>query len=201
MDLIMKKRTKFVEDIPDWSNADALSGAEFTQLYHRTVFYFSSSKSPTQLKKSLVKWMRTKNYSTQQVESVLDTEQLMITAGAVASALLAGMPPQHPGFNSGKDTELWLHSQIVKVTPSVTKLRHEFLEKLDCCIDNWIQAKGNYEFDTTQLSNLKLEPGDVDYITQLLAELDSIDSCEQLSEAYSQYQNINAFKSFLSSLL
>ena len=201
MDLIMKKRTKFVDDIPDWSNAHALSGAEFTQLYHRTVFYFSSSRSPAQLKKSLVKWMRTKNYSTQQVESVLNTEQLMITAGAVASALLSGMPPHHPGFNSGKDTELWLHRQIVKVTPSVPKVRHEFLEKLDCCIDSWIQAKGDYEFDLSHLENLKPEPGDVEYITRLLAELNSINSCEQLSEAYSQYQNIDSFKSFLSSLL
>ena len=197
----MKKRTKFVSDVPNWADASSLSGSEFTRQYHQTVFYFTSSKSPAQLKRSIVQWMKTKNYSTQQVEAVLNTDQLMITAGAVASALLAGMPAQHPGFNSGKDTEVWLHNQIVKVTPSFSPPKHEFLEQLDCQLDAWIQAKGDYEFDADRLHNLKIEPADIKYITHLLDEVNRIDNCSETAEAYAQYQNISKYKSFLSSLL
>ena len=189
---------KFVETAPNWSNSSNLTGEEFASVYRRSVYFYSTSKSPNQLKRALVKWMQTKSYSANQIASIQSSSQLMITTGAVASALLDGMPACHPNFNAGKDIEVWLHNQIFKFIP-FTEQTISFGTEFDRQIDEWIATNGNYDFDYKPFKDLKPTVADSQELLKLANEIDQIPDCEQLTEAYAKYRNIDKLKEFLMS--
>jgi len=171
---------------PKWDGADEWDADKFTAHFRTSMEYYRMESSVKELKPKLVEWMHNAGYDKTDINAIRKTKDKYFngTMMGIAACLIKGMPEIHAGFNSGKDTALWLRTEIEKVlsagandleddeeAPKVEKaavpvmgiqerLRDsagKMSEELDAAIDSWILDPE--KFDPKQYSVVKLLRG------------------------------------------
>ena len=102
---------------PKWDGADEWSAEKFTGHFRMAMEWYRLESSIKELKPKLVEWMHTSGYDRATIDSIRKTKDTYFngTMLGVAACLAKGMPEVHEGFNTGKDTSIWLRAQIEKV--------------------------------------------------------------------------------------
>lgn len=102
---------------PKWEGAAAWSGEEFTKHYHAAMYYYNTNASGKELKPQVINWMALNGYEKSVITAFKNSKDNLcsVTAGAIASCLLKGMPTIHPEFNGGRDTAVWLRKEIDRI--------------------------------------------------------------------------------------
>jgi hypothetical protein len=168
---------------PKWDGADEWDGAQFTKHFRYAMEWYRLESSVKDLKPKLVEWMHDNGYAREDINAIRKTKDKYFsgTVVGVAACLVKGMPAIHAGFNSGKDTEVWVRAEIEKVltagaddrdedeeTPKVEKpavyvpniqerLREtagEMSEELDIAIDSWATDPDNFDPKAFKIVNL-----------------------------------------------
>jgi len=180
------RQNKSRDNSPKWDGADEWTADKFTAHFRTSMEYYRMESSVKELKPKLVEWMHTAGYDKTDINAVRKTKDKYFngTMMGVAACLVKGMPEIHSGFNSGKDTAIWLRTEIERVlatgandleadedAPKEEKpvvpvmgiqerLREsagKMTEELDAAIDSWILDPEN--FDPKQYSIVKLLRG------------------------------------------
>ena len=155
---------------PKWDGADAWSGEEFNSYFRTAMAYYRFNDKD--IKHNVINWMGRNGYSKKLIEAFKKTKdwRTSVTTGAIASCLLHGMPPTHPGFNHGRNSETWLRKEIEDITeagkgdvevvaavkgaktveaPSIQdRIRQQasdMSEALDIAIDSWISDPKTFD--------------------------------------------------------
>lgn len=170
---------------PKWDGADEWDSETFTRHFRRAMEWYRLESSVKDLKPKLVEWMHGAGYDKSDTNAIRKTKDKYFngTMLGVAACLVKGMPEIHSGFNQGRDTGVWLRSQIedvlakgandleddedapkVKeekpVTPVVTiqdRLRDAagtMSEELDAAIDSWIMDPDAFDPKAFKIVNL-----------------------------------------------
>lgn len=183
---IALRQNKTRDNSPKWDGADEWDGEKFTGHFRHAMEWYRLESSVKDLKPKLVEWMNTNGYAKSDSNAIRKTKDKYFsgTLMGVAACLVKGMPPIHAGFNQGRDTEVWVRTEIEKVlkagaddreededAPKVEKpavyvpniqerLREaagNMSEELDYAIDAWITDPDS--FDPKQYSIIKLLRG------------------------------------------
>jgi hypothetical protein len=152
---------------PKWDGAEAWEGEQFNRHFRNAMDFYRLESSSKELKSKVIDWMGRNEYDRATIKAFKDTKDSRcgLTMGAVAACLVKGMPEAHFGFNNGRDTSLWLRSEIQKVieqgaddeidsdepvkitkaevhVPTIQDRLREaaggMSEELDAAIDSWI---------------------------------------------------------------
>ena len=177
------RQTKGRDNSPKWDGADEWDGEKFTGHFRHAMEWYRLESSVKDLKPKLVEWMNTNGYAKSDSNAIRKTKDKYFsgTLMGVAACLVKGMPPIHAGFNNGKDTEIWVRSEIEKVlkagaddreddedAPKVEKpavyvpniqerLREaagDMSEELDYAIDSWITDPESFDPKAFKIVNL-----------------------------------------------
>ena len=111
------RQNKGRDNSPKWDGATEWAGDQFTAHFRRSMEWYRLESSIKELKPKLVEWMHTSGYDRATIDSIRKTKDTYFngTMLGVAACLAKGMPEVHEGFNTGKDTSIWLRAQIEKV--------------------------------------------------------------------------------------
>jgi len=169
---------------PKWDGATEWSGEKFTRHFQHAMEYYRLESSVKDLKPKLVEWMNLNGYDKDHSNAIRKTKDKYFsgTVVGIAACLVKGMPEVHAGFNKGRDTAVWLRSEIEKVlaagaddreededAPKVVKkvevyvpsiqdrLREaagEMGEELDYAIDSWITNPETFDPKAFKVVNL-----------------------------------------------
>jgi hypothetical protein len=168
---------------PGWDGASELTGDQFAGHFRRSMEWYRLESSVKELKPKLVEWMNFNGYSKEDSDAIRKTKDKYFngTLVGVAACLVKGMPEVHEGFNKGRDTAVWVRTEIEKVlaagandreddedTPKAEKpvvyvpniqerLREtagEMSEELDYAIDSWITDPEAFDPKTFKIVNL-----------------------------------------------
>jgi hypothetical protein len=168
---------------PKWDGATEWDGEKFTRHFQHAMEYYRLESSVKDLKPKLVEWMNLNGYDKDVSNAVRKTKDKYFsgTVVGIAACLVKGMPEVHEGFNKGRDTAVWLRSEIEKVlaagaddreededAPKVEKpvvyvpsiqdrLREaagEMGEDLDAAIDAWITDPETFDPKAFKVVNL-----------------------------------------------
>jgi len=111
-------RTRAVKDnSPKWDGCAEWSGDQFHRYFKNAMEYYRLESDIKSYKPFVVKWMTDIGCTGEDITAMkkVKDNRISTTMGAVASCLLRGMTPQRDDFNNGRDTNVWLRSEIVKV--------------------------------------------------------------------------------------
>jgi hypothetical protein len=102
---------------PVWHGAETWSGEQFTAHFRHAMEWYRLESSAKELKPQVINWMAKNGYSKSQIQEFKRTKDSRCgtTMGAIAACLNKGMPNVHAGFNNGKDSAVWLGTEIGKV--------------------------------------------------------------------------------------
>lgn len=168
---------------PKWDGATEWDGEKFTRHFQHAMEYYRLESSVKDLKPKLIEWMNLNGYDKDISNAVRKTKDKYFsgTVVGIAACLVKGMPEVHEGFNKGRDTAVWLRSEIEKVlaagaddreedddAPKVEKpvvyvpsiqdrLREaagEMGEDLDAAIDAWITSPETFDPKAFKVVNL-----------------------------------------------
>ena len=169
---------------PKWDGADEWSGEQFTGHFRKAMEWYRLESSVKDLKPKLVEWMNMNGYDKADSNAIRKTKDKYFsgTLVGVAACLVKGMPEIHEGFNSGKDTSIWVRAEIEKVlkagaddleededAPKKTekvvvpvvniqdRLREaagNMSEELDAAIDSWIMDPEAFDPKAFKIVNL-----------------------------------------------
>lgn len=156
---------------PSWANTESMSCEEYTKYFHFAMNYYNLNNSGKELKPKVLEWMALNGYTKKEISEYKATKdwRSSLTAGAIASSLLRGMPDTHSTFNKGRKTSNWLRSQItttidegkydtepvvsikVSLAPLQTiqeRVREQsglMCEEIDAAIDSWIMDPESFD--------------------------------------------------------
>lgn len=159
---------------PKWDGADEWTGEQFTSHFRKAMEYYRLESSVKELKPKLVEWMHGAGFAREDINAIRKTKDNYFsgTIVGVAACLVKGMPEVHAGFNSGRDTSVYLRKEIERVlqtgaedreeddeAPKVTKpiavvpniqdrLREaagSMSEELDSAVDAWITDPESFD--------------------------------------------------------
>lgn len=169
---------------PKWDGAAEWDGDQFTGHFRKAMEWYRLESGVKDLKPKLVEWMNMSGYDKSDSNAIRKTKDKYFsgTMVGVAACLVKGMPEVHEGFNKGRDTAVWLRSEIDKVlaagaddreededapkvvvkstAPVVTiqdRLREtagEMSEELDTAIDAWIMDPESFDPKAFKIVNL-----------------------------------------------
>jgi len=168
---------------PSWDGATEWTGDAFNRRFREAMDWYRMETSIKDLKPKLVEWMHGAGYSKVDINAVRKTKDKYFsgTMLGVAACLVKGMPEVHSGFNSGKDTALWLRNEIEKVvqagagdleededSPKVEKVAAPVIniqdrlreaagamsEEIDAAIDSWIIDPEGFDPKAFKIVNL-----------------------------------------------
>jgi hypothetical protein len=111
-------REKSKRDLsPKWEGAEDWTGDQFNSHFRRAMEFYRMESSGKDLKPQIINWMSKNGYTKEQIAELKNTKDSRcgVTMGGIAACLNRGMPPVHAGFNNGKDTALWLGTEIANV--------------------------------------------------------------------------------------
>jgi len=169
---------------PKWDGATEWDGEKFTRHFQHAMEYYRLESSVKDLKPKLVEWMNLNGYDKDHSNAIRKTKDKYFsgTVVGIAACLVKGMPEVHAGFNKGRDTTVWLRSEIEKVlaagaddreededTPKVVKKVEVYVptiqdrlrdaagdmsEELDIAIDSWITDPDAFDPKAFKIVNL-----------------------------------------------
>ena len=166
---------------PKWDDSENWTGDQFTKIFRDSMNWYAQNKTGKELKPQVINWMGSQGIDKDLIAQFkLTKDQLSgITLGAVASCLIKGMPRIHQGFNQGKDSGVWVLSEvnriislgqfdepqapvvknvpfnpIVNIQDRIKEQAAAMSEEIDAAIDNFIIDKDN--FDPKQYNLVKL---------------------------------------------
>lgn len=201
---------------PGWEGAVSWSGEQFTRNFHNAMDYYRMESSVKDLRGRIVEWMQANKHDKAEIEAFrkLKDRHINGTLCGVAACLVKGMPSQHPEFNKGKDTVIWITGAIadalrcgsndidepesVEAKAEVKKetIQDRLVQKLDETIGDIEGAVDDYvlqkkEFDTfkfLQASNLAANLANRvgDAFVGRIKELEEYlkGECDQLNDGY-----------------
>jgi hypothetical protein len=111
-------RAKRGRDIsPKWQGCEGWSTDQYLKFFKQSMDWYRLEKSNKDLKPEVITWMSTNGYTKEQIKAFKDTRDFRCnsTMGSIAANLNRGMPSVREDFNNGKNTALWLGSQIAEV--------------------------------------------------------------------------------------
>lgn len=111
-------REKSKRDLsPKWDGAEDWTGDQFNSHFRRAMEFYRLESSGKDLKPQVINWMAKNGYTKDQISEFKKTKDSRcgVTVGGIAACLNRGMPPIHAGFNNGKNTALWLGTEIANV--------------------------------------------------------------------------------------
>jgi hypothetical protein len=102
---------------PKWDNHEDMNTSQFLRHFHNAMSYYRMEFSGKDLKPAVLKWMATIGCTKEDIAAFKKTKdnRCNVTMGAIASCLLRGMPPVREDFNKGRDTTVWLRTEIVQI--------------------------------------------------------------------------------------
>lgn len=105
------------DNSPSWDGSDEWTGDKFTANFRKAMEHYRLEATVKDLKVRVVEWMHTQGYDKEDIRAFrkLKDKYLSGTMVGVAACLVKGMPEVHEGFNQGRDTGLWLRTEIDKV--------------------------------------------------------------------------------------
>ena len=169
---------------PKWDGAEAWDSEQFNRHFRRSMDFYRMESSAKELKSKVIDWMGRNEYDKATIKAFKDTKdgRCGLTMGAVAACLIKGMPISHFGFNNGRDTTIWLRTEIQKIieqgkddevesdepvkvgktaavyVPTIQdRLREaagDMSEELDIAIDSWITDPENFNPKDIKVVNL-----------------------------------------------
>ena len=168
---------------PKWDIPADWAGDKFTSHFRSAMRYYNMNHSGKDLKHNVIEWMGKNAFTKTQIAAYKKTKdwRTSVTTGAIASCLLRGMPPIHEEFNQGRNTNVWLHTEIetiiengkhdieviapakalktaVVVTPNIQdrikEMAGEMSEEIDAAIDLWITDPEEFDPKAFKLLNL-----------------------------------------------
>lgn len=115
---ISKTKTRITKDpSPKWEDCENWTTDQFLKYFKHSMDYYRLEVSSRELKPQVISWMEQNGYTKSQIKSFKDSKDYRCssTMGAIAANLLRGMPAVRPDFNEGRNTALWLGSEINRV--------------------------------------------------------------------------------------
>lgn len=102
---------------PSWDGADEWTGDKFTSNFRNAMDHYRLESGVKELKVKVVEWMHSQGYDKSDIRIIRKTKDRYFhgTMVGVAACLVKGMPEVHADFNNGRDTGVWLRSEIDKV--------------------------------------------------------------------------------------
>ena len=115
------------DNSPSWDGADEWTGEKFTAHFRLAMDHYRMDSDVKALKVKVVEWMHTQGYDKADIKAIRKTKDKYFqgTMLGVAACLVRGMPEVHQSFNNGRDTGVWLRSQIDKVMHDGSSDREE----------------------------------------------------------------------------
>lgn len=111
-------KTRTVKDpYPKWDDCENWSTDQFLKQFKNSMDYYRLEVNSRELKPQVISWMEQNGYTKNQIKQFKDSKDYRCnsTMGAIAANLLRGMPPVREDFNEGRNTALWLGSEINRV--------------------------------------------------------------------------------------
>ncbi len=105
------------DNSPTWDGASDWDGDKFTANFRKAMDHYRLESGVKELKVKVVEWMHSQGYDKLDIRAIRKTKDKYFngTMVGVAACLVKGMPEIHEGFNNGKDTGVWLRTEIDKV--------------------------------------------------------------------------------------
>lgn len=105
------------DNSPRWDGAEDWDGDTFTSNFRKAMDHYRLESSVKELKVKVVEWMHTQGFDKEDIKTMrkIKDKYYSGTMVGVAACLVKGMPEVHIGFNNGRDTGLWMRTEIEKV--------------------------------------------------------------------------------------
>jgi len=105
------------DNSPSWDGATEWAGEKFSSHWSRAMEHYRMESSVKDLKVKVVEWMHSQGYDKADIKAIRKTKDRYFngTMVGIAACLVKGMPEVHEGFNHGRDTGVWLRTEIEKV--------------------------------------------------------------------------------------
>ena len=101
---------------PKWDGCEDWDIDQFLKHFKNSMDWYRLEKTNKDLKPEVINWMSINGYTKDQIKDFKDTKDYRCssTMGSIAANLNRGMPPVRADFNNGKNTAVWLGSQIAE---------------------------------------------------------------------------------------
>ena len=105
---------------PKWDGCEEWSAEQFSRHFRESLTYYNFQFSGKDLKPHVIKWMAANGYDKETIAKFKKTKdsRCHLTMGGVAACLNRGMQPVRLDFNKGRDTTVWLSTEITKIIHS-----------------------------------------------------------------------------------
>lgn len=110
-------RSKRGKDLsPKWNDCESWDTDQYLRHFKNSMDWYRLEKSNKDLKPEVISWMSVNGYTKDQIKAFKDTKDYRCnsTMGSIAANLNRGMLPVREDFNNGKNTAVWLGSQIAE---------------------------------------------------------------------------------------
>jgi len=101
---------------PTWEGVAEFNEEQFTRQFRRAMDHYRLESNTKTLRPKVAEWMESVGYKKDVIAQFrkLKDSRISSTLCGVAACLVRGMPPVHEGFNSGRDSSVWLRTEIEK---------------------------------------------------------------------------------------
>jgi hypothetical protein len=108
------RAAKGKDHTPKWQGCEDWNTDQYLRHFKDAMDWYRLEKSNKDLKPEVISWMSVNGYTKDQIKSFKDTKDYRCnsTMGSIAANLNRGMLPVRADFNNGKNTAVWLGSQI-----------------------------------------------------------------------------------------
>ena len=102
---------------PKWEGHETWNTNQFLRQFHSAMAWYRLESSAKELKPKVIDWMGRQGCTKEDISAFKKTKdnRCGMTMGAVAACLIKGMPAVREEFNNGRDTAVWLRTEINKV--------------------------------------------------------------------------------------
>lgn len=111
------RATRAKDPSPNWAGHESWDISRFYSFFHEAMKYYHLNQKIADLKSNVINWMGRNDYSKDQIKQFKATKDWRCsgTMGAIAGNLNRGMPAARDDFNDGRDSAVWLKSEINRV--------------------------------------------------------------------------------------
>ena len=103
-----------VKNLPKWEGQETWTADQFSRYFTDAMSFYRLEFANKDLKPFALKWMKVNDYTDDKIDLAKKFKDYRFggTLGAIATALISGMPAVRQDFNNGKDTAKWLRNSI-----------------------------------------------------------------------------------------